>query len=302
MRLWAYQRERFPLAGHAPLVAAFSGGVTCASAALRGADGPGWGPVAVAVVVALGVFFQLRVADEWKDADRDAALQPDRPVPRGLVTLRELVAVAGVVALVQLAVTAWLSLALVGVLVAVWAFAAAMTVEFGVGRWLRGRPVAVLVSHGFVVPFVDAFAVAADVLGNGAALPEGVEWLVGVSLFGGMVVEVGRKIKAPPDEVEGVETYSALWGRRGALVRWAGILTASALCGVVVLGAAGALGVAPLLMVGSTLALGVALSSLGRDTPGAGRRVEVAAGLWTLALYLTLGPAVLAARASGLLA
>ena len=34
----------------------------------------------------------------------------------------------------------------------------------------------------------------------------------------------------------------------------------------------------------------VAVSFLRADAPGAGRRVEAAAGVWTLALYLTLGP------------
>ena len=292
-RLWVYQRERFPLAAHGPLVAAFSGGVACASAALRGAEGPGWAAVATAVVVALGAFFQLRVADEWKDAARDAVAQPERPVPRGLVTLRELAAVAAAVAVVQVAVTVWLTPLLLGPLVLVWAFGAAMTLEFGVRDWLRDRPVVVLVSHGLIVPLIDWFAISADVLGNGAAYPDGVEWLVGVSLFGGMTVEIGRKVWAPADERPGVESYSGRWGRGRAWAAWAFVVVASLACGVGVLLAAGAGRLVPLLAGAAVAALAVGVWGLASDARGAGRRIEVAAGLWTLGLYLTLGPGAL---------
>lgn len=292
-RLWTYQRERFPLVAHGPLVAAFSGGVACASAALRGAEGPGWGPVVVAVVVALGAFFQLRVADEWKDAERDAEAQPERPVPRGLVTLRELWGVAAVVAAIQLALTLWLSPRLLWALAAVWGFGALMTVEFGARDWLRGKPLAVLVSHGFIVPFIDWFAVSADVLGNGAAYPEGVGWLVGVSLFGGMTVEIGRKVWAPAAERPGVESYSGTWGRARATALWAAALVASLGCGLVVLRYAGAWPLAPWLVGAAVLALGLGVGALRSQKATAGTWVEAAAGLWTLGLYLTIGPLAL---------
>jgi len=57
-----YLRERFPLAGHAPLVAAFSLSAVSVSRLLRGERGlPGPAALAVAFVVALLFFFQLRV-------------------------------------------------------------------------------------------------------------------------------------------------------------------------------------------------------------------------------------------------
>ena len=41
--LWAYQKERFPLAKTAPLLAVFSAASLCASAELPGRALPGWG-------------------------------------------------------------------------------------------------------------------------------------------------------------------------------------------------------------------------------------------------------------------
>ena len=293
-RAWTYLQERFPLPAHGPLVFAFAGGVACASAALRGAPGPGWPAVVVAALVALGFFFQLRVADEWKDAETDRLHQPERPVPRGLVTLRELTVAALAVAAVQLGLAWWLRPQLVLVLLAVWAFGALMTVEFGVRDWLRTRPVAVLLSHALIVPFIDVFAVSADVLGNKAGYPEGVGWLIGVSFYGGMAVEIGRKIWAPADERRGVVSYSGLWGLAPALGVWSLVVALSAACGVFVLRSIG--GLAPV-EIGLAVAALVVASSAGLamrgGRAGRGRAVEALAGVWTLALYLSIGPLAL---------
>jgi 4-hydroxybenzoate polyprenyltransferase len=261
---------------------------------MRGADSPGWPAVAVASVVALGVFFQLRVADEWKDAEEDRLYRPERPVPRGLVTLPELYRAAGAVAAVQVALAAWLDVRLLGVLAGVWAFGALTTVEFGAREWLRPRPLAMLVTHAPIVPLVDVFSVSCDVFGNDAAFPAGVGWLIGVSLFGGSVIEIGRKVWASADERPGVETYSAAWGRRRALVSWALSVVGSLVCGLGVLHyvpEAGGLGVA--LVAAALIVVALGVGALWSDRPGRGRVLETAAGVWTLGLYTLIGPVAL---------
>ena len=293
-RGWTYLQERFPLGAHGPLVLAFAGGVACASAALRGGAGPGWPAALTAAALALGFFFQLRVADEWKDAEVDRRFQPERPVPRGLVTLRELTVAALAVAGVQAALAVALDPRLIVGLAVVWGYGALMTVEFGVGRWLRERPLAVLVSHGLIVPLIDGVAVACDVLAHDAGLHAGLAPLVGVGFFGGMVVEIGRKTKAPSDERPGVETYSARWGRGGATAAWLAVLALSLVCGLAVLRAVSAPPVLAVALGGGAVACAaVALLAL-RGGPGAW--VETAAGLWTLALYTTIGPLALLLR------
>jgi len=192
---------------------------------------------------------------------------------------------------------------LVVVLFAVWGFGALMTVEFGIREWLSTRPVAVLLSHALIVPFIDFFAVSADVLGNGADYPEGVGWLIGVSLYGGMAVEVGRKIWSPADERRGVVSYSDLWGVRPALVVWALVVALSAACGIFVLRAIArsAVGLAAVgleavqigLAIAALVVIAAAAVAMRGALPGRGRVVETLAGVWTLALYLSIGPLAL---------
>lgn len=292
-----YQRERFPLLAHGPLIAAFSSGAVCFSARLREQSGgaPG-GPSAASLAVAFAscllFFFQLRVSDEFKDFEEDSRHRPYRPVPRGLVTLRELgwAALAGMVA--QLALALWLAPRLALLLVLVWGYMALMTVEFGLRGWLASRPVTVLWTHMLVMPLIDLYATACDWLaaGAGRAVGLGLVWFLLASFFNGMVVEVGRKIRAPEDEEAGVATYSALWGRARAVRAWLGVMVASALFAVL---AARAVGAAA--YVGALLAALAALAAVtGRaivraPRPGLGKRVELLSGVWTIALYGGVG-------------
>src|SRR5258705_3742610 len=50
-----------------------------------------------------------------------------------------------------------------------------------------------------------------------------------VSFFNGMVIEIGRKIRAHEDEEEGVDTYSRLWGRRKAVFAWMSAIALTAI-------------------------------------------------------------------------
>src|SRR6186997_1556169 len=86
-RFWTYQKERFPLAAYAPLVAVFTFSAAAYSRVLRG--DPGFISLdlyLLGVCTSLVFFFMLRVLDEHKDALTDALYRPELPVPRGLVS------------------------------------------------------------------------------------------------------------------------------------------------------------------------------------------------------------------------
>src|ERR1043165_2887292 len=102
-RWWIYQRERFPIFGHGPLILAFSFSAVSYSRMLRGVAGfPPVLPTVVAFVSCFFFFLQLRIADEFKDKVEDGRFRPYRPVPRGLVTLRQLGVVFVLAAGIQL--------------------------------------------------------------------------------------------------------------------------------------------------------------------------------------------------------
>ncbi len=294
-RWWAYQRERFPLVGHGVLIAAFSLSAVCFSRLLR--NDPGWPAPAGAVVAFLTcflLFLQLRIADEFKDFEEDSRYRPYRPVPRGLVTLRELGWLGAGTAAVQLALALLLAPALALWLGVVWVYLTLMSREFFVGEWLKRRPVIYMLSHMAIVPLVDFYATACDWVPAQGRPPEGLFWFVAVSYFNGLVIEIGRKLRSPADEEEGVNTYSALWGPRVAVGIWLAAMTVTAACAVLAAQAVNFLIPVAVWLAALLLAAALVARQFLRDqAPGGGKRIEALSGLWTVGMYLSVGAAPL---------
>ena len=287
---------------HGPLVLAFSSSAVCFSRLLRGEPAwPGWRSLAVAFFTCLLFFLGLRIADEFKDFEEDARFRPYRPVPRGLVSLRELGWVGAGAAVVQFVLALWLSPLLVIILFAGWFYLALMSNEFFAREWLKARPITYLWTHMFIMPIVDLYATACDWVPAGLKWPPGgLAWFLGASFFNGVVIELGRKIRAPADEETGVQTYSFLWGRRTAVLAWLTVMLATAL-----FAARAADNIHfpwPVAITTGTIlaiALCIGILFLRDPAPGRGKWFEQISGGWTLALYLSLGLVPLAWRIIG---
>ncbi len=290
-----YQQERFPLLAHAPLIAAFSFSALSFSALLRGQVAlPEASTLLVAFASVFLFFLQLRIADEFKDYEDDARFRPYRPVPRGLVTLRELGGVGAAAALIQLGLALWLKPSLALLLLLVWGYLGLMRREFFVPQWLKSHPLTYLWTHMLILPLVVLFATACEWLVAGTPPPGGLVWFLVVSFFNGVVIEIGRKIRAPEDEERGVETYSVLWGRRKAVLAWLGAMLLAAVGAWL---AADLIGwTAPLLGLLGALLIAAAISAwsfLSHPMTSRAKLIEYMSGLWTLLTYLGLGAAPL---------
>ncbi|MGI9262082.1 MAG: UbiA family prenyltransferase [Woeseiaceae bacterium] len=290
-RLWQYQKERFPLVAHGSMVIVFCVSVML-FAALQGGEFPGLIRVLAASVSTLIMFFLLRVADEFKDFEIDSNYRPHRAVPRGLVSLRELGWLAGSGAVLQFLIALTIDVGLLPILIIVWAYIALMTHEFFVGEWLVRTPSAYLLSHMLVMPLIAFYVLAFDWLPGGNRLPDGLAWLLLLSFGAGLVLEIGRKVKAPETERDGVETYSALWGAGKALAVWgaACALATGAFAGAVsFVDGSGALISVVIGMTIAVLAVGIigtASVSLAKST----RWIEPVSGVIAMLLYVAVGP------------
>jgi 4-hydroxybenzoate polyprenyltransferase len=289
MNRWlTYQKERFPLLAHGPLIAAFSACAVGFSSLLRGAPIPHAGMFATAFFVCILMFLQLRIADEFKDAEDDARWRPYRAVPRGLVSLKELRFVFILAASIQTILVLLLDPRLMIVLGIAWTYLALMGVEFFCRDWLKRKPVTYLLSHMGIMPLVDFFATACEWLPRGSAPPTGLGWFLAASFFNGIVIEIGRKLRQPADEEEGVETYSRLWGKSGGATVWLLALAATLACASK---AASQIHFqTPLLIaLAAVFLIAVAEAARYRTTSRTGKKIELISALWTLTLYLMLG-------------
>lgn len=218
-RRWlVYQQERFPLTRHTPLVL-----VTCLCALAftlglqNEARWPSLVPWFGSSLVTLGSFFLLRVLDEFKDFEADSRFRPYRPVPRGVLRLEDLARAGWLMAGLQLFVTFIFAPRAVIPLIVCWAFMALMALEFFVPDWLKSRPLIYMLSHA---PITGLIQVQASAWVWTDTMPAAVIWLALTATAAGIMLELGRKIRAPEDEEPGVDTYSASWGIHRAVAAW----------------------------------------------------------------------------------
>jgi 4-hydroxybenzoate polyprenyltransferase len=205
-RLWIYQKERFPILALGLLAFAVALSSLGFSSLLRGAGGPSAHALLLATAAALLFWMQMRVLDEIKDADDDRRFRAYRPVPRGLVTLDELRRLLVAAAIGEVAIALTVDVRLLWGLAALWAYLALMSVEFFARDWLRARPGIYMASHCPIGLLVCLYLCAFDWLPANARPDPALLWIAAANLFATLLLEIGRKIRAPEDEERGVVT------------------------------------------------------------------------------------------------
>ncbi len=290
-RFYNYQKERFPLLGHGLLVASFSFSAIAFSRICRGAEGfVPWSTYGLGVFITVSFFLLVRIFDEFKDADDDAAYRKELPVPRGLVSLRELLILGIIVVLAQLTVILIFFPKLVFIWLIVLVYLCLMGKEFFVPEWLKKHQFWYVTSHMLIIPLIDILASGLDWALENAAPSAGLGLFFLVSYFNGIVLEIGRKIRTPENERTGVLTYSSMLGLKKALVLWLVILTVTLLCSLSAVYFAGYGAIAYFIFGGIFVLCSIpAWLSLNKITEKRAKMMEYTSALWTILMYLSLG-------------
>jgi len=230
-RFWVYQCGRFPLLRHSVLVAIITLSGVDFSVLARHRDYTAqyapeqmWSLSAlvsmlVAFVSAFAFIFQLQVAYAYRHDGEDIRVRSYCTKLRGTVSLRELATVAIVLMLLQLGLALWLNAWLLLPLLLVWSYLWLISKGFFVYGWLKAHPIVHLFVRGMVAPLIFFYITACD-WSLVRSPPPGLAWFLMAGFFSGLILEIGCKIRAPQDEMVGVETYSKLWGRRTAVTTW----------------------------------------------------------------------------------
>lgn len=290
-RLFIYQKERFPVLGHGLLVAAFSFSAISYSRICRGAAGfVSLRTFFTGIFITISLFFLLRVSDEFKDAEDDARYRGRLPVPRGLISLRELALTTIPIIILQLYINVFILPGMLILYVVVIAYLLLMGKEFFMSAWLKKHQFWYVVSHMFIIPLIDIYASGLDWKLEGARPPNGLFWFFAVSYMNGIVLEIGRKIRIPEMESEGVITYSALLGAKKSVILWICTLLLTltvSICASVFAG----YGKLALIVLGCvfTVCSLPAFIFLKKPSQKASKFIEYASAFWTVAMYVTLG-------------
>ncbi len=162
------------------------------------------------------IFLRLRIFDEIKDWRSDRDLHPERPLPRGLISVREAGRVALLVAVAEGLLTAWRGWPATGAWLVVLIFSLLMFREFFIGNWLRPKMELYAVSHTLVAAWLGLY-VATLAVGQPAGELPPIVWGMAVANWAVFnLFEFARKTWGKDEERPGIDSYSRRLGAAGA--------------------------------------------------------------------------------------
>lgn len=290
-RFLIYQKERFPFLAHGAIISIFTFSAIAYSRICRQETGfISWSDFLIGVFASITLFFLVRIFDEFKDQKEDAKYRSYLPVPRGLISLKELKAIGWFVAILQIAVIAFFQIQMLYLYALVLVYLLLMGVEFFVPAWLKKRQILYITSHMFIIPLIDLYASGLDWLLDGAKPHWGLAWFFAVSYVNGLVLEFGRKIRTPESEEEGVVSYTKLYGTKGGTMAWMALLLLTFLLAIAASVYAN-LGWLSFLLLGFGIVLGLIFGILFLKKPSIKKTkyIENVSAAWTAILYLSLG-------------
>jgi 4-hydroxybenzoate polyprenyltransferase len=222
---WQFTRERFDPVSHLVMILLF----VIAHHMLF----PGGASPAAMVLIFLGTvafFYKLRLYDEIKDYELDLQINPTRPLARGLVRHKDLY--LGIIACIgiELALFGSQGKAAISAITCAILYSLLMYKEFFIREKIRPHLTTYAVSHTVVSGMLSVALISAMSqkypweLDQTAYLFALNSWC----LFN--VFEFGRKTFTSAEERTGVESYSKIFGRFGAVALVLSMAGASAYC------------------------------------------------------------------------
>jgi 4-hydroxybenzoate polyprenyltransferase len=217
-RWGAYLAERFPLLGHGLLIFSFYSSNQFLAHSLTAPGEPMQYDLSslLGALAVMCVFLQLRIFDDHKDYIEDCRHFPDRVLQRGEVTLRDLKVLLALVVAAEFLLAALRGPGAVVSMLMVMAFSLLMLKEFFAREWLKQRFLLYASTHMLILPLL-AIAIFSFATGGSPWQAPGWYWLY--SFVGFCVAfnwEISRKIRAPEEEIDGVDTYTKRFGTYGA--------------------------------------------------------------------------------------
>jgi hypothetical protein len=202
-KLHVFQKERFPLR-----ILLFTTASSILSSAAVSPSKPSLVLMILAFVSTLLFIYHVRVIDESRDMELDSSLHPERPVQRGIISLKELFFTTIIGLAICIGIAIYAGLPSMVITLAILVFTTFAWRDFFAKKFFSTRPVLyhiinspqmILVQWNIYAIYTESFQIT---------------WLMLLQLLlvynSIFIIEVVRKIKAPV--IDTADTYSASMG------------------------------------------------------------------------------------------
>ena len=169
-------------------------------------------------------FLMVRIIDEFKDYDEDYKFRPYRPVPRGLISLKELKVLFTICVILQVIITCMVNPFALIYLLLVWTFFAVMSKSFFIKKIVDKHvllevaldellmPILILYISKFIGFVNPIYSMEINI-----SFVNLIPFMI-MTYIVSWVVEVARKIRSKEQEEKGVKTYTAVFGINKAIL------------------------------------------------------------------------------------
>jgi len=214
-RIHKYSKERFHLGQFVPL-SLILGGVLAIGTQTYFHNRLLIAPILLSATALFLFFLRLRIFDEFKDFDHDLKHYSHRPVPRGLVSKKELGYLLIPLIILELIIAIVSGNDSVIFYIVSFLYSLLMFREFFVRDWIKNHFTAYIASHEVLL--FPLFFYLCAINGFGIIhLANPFFWLLVVCVGSFMfLLEVARKVRSKDQEIASRDTYTAQYGIRGA--------------------------------------------------------------------------------------
>ena len=204
---YMYQKERFPVGVYGLYIFCIVFAVFCYCNYMNKIEEIKYCFLIPMFVFSFLQFLMVRIVDEFKDFEEDSKFRPYRPVPRGLVTLKELKVLFVICLLIQIAIAVTLNVKNIGLLIGFWAFFFLFCKDFFIKKYLDKHILMTVAIDEILVVFL-ALYISSFVHSINSMM-----WIILLVVYlVSWVVEIARKVRCKKDEEKGVKTYTSVLG------------------------------------------------------------------------------------------
>lgn len=202
---YIYQKERFPLPIYCIYIFCIVFAIFCYSNYMGNLE-INYYKLIPMFLVGILQFIIIRIMDEFKDYDEDCKYRPYRPVPRGIVSLKELKVLFIISMSLQAIITLFFNFSGFIWLWLLWLFFFIMSKGFFTKKFWDKHLLLEVFFDEIIIIFLGIYLASFIYL-------EKSMWIIFMILYAvSWVVEIARKIRSKEEEEEGVRTYTAVYG------------------------------------------------------------------------------------------
>ena len=155
-------------------------------------------------------FLMIRIVDEFKDYKEDCKYRPYRPVPRGLVSLKELKVLLVICLIIQTTITYFTTPYGMVYLIILWIYFFIMSKGYFIKKFLDKHILFEVLLDEIMMPIMVMFL--ASFIFKGFYNLNNILNMLILSYLVSWIVEIARKTRCEEDEENGVKTYTAVLG------------------------------------------------------------------------------------------